>query len=99
MILALETATTACSVALCAADGSVVAERVSLDAWRALGCRDGGRVDIRCDASQNPLFLEVNPLAGLNPKDSDLPILARMANVSYTELLGRIMASATSRLN
>ncbi len=31
MILALETATTACSVALCAADGSVVAERVSLD--------------------------------------------------------------------
>ena len=30
MILALETATTACSAALCAADGSVVAERVSL---------------------------------------------------------------------
>ena len=78
---------------------AAAAERVSLDAWRALGCRDGGRVDIRCDASQNPLFLEVNPLAGLNPKDSDLPILARMANVSYTELLGRIMASATSRLN
>ena len=31
MILALETATTACSAALCAADGSVVAERVSRD--------------------------------------------------------------------
>jgi tRNA threonylcarbamoyladenosine biosynthesis protein TsaB len=31
VILALETATTACSAALCAADGSVVAERVSLD--------------------------------------------------------------------
>ena len=30
MILALETATTACSAALCAADGSVVAERVAL---------------------------------------------------------------------
>ena len=30
MILALETATTACSAALCAADGAVVAERVSL---------------------------------------------------------------------
>lgn len=74
------------------------AEKVSLDAWRALGCRDGGRVDIRCDANQNPLFLEVNPLAGLNPKDSDLPILARMANVSYTELIGRIMASAVARV-
>ena len=31
MILALETATTACSAALCAADGSVVAETVSLE--------------------------------------------------------------------
>ena len=31
MILAMETATTACSAALCAADGSVVAERLSLD--------------------------------------------------------------------
>jgi tRNA threonylcarbamoyladenosine biosynthesis protein TsaB len=31
VILALETATTACSAALCAADGSVVAERVALD--------------------------------------------------------------------
>ena len=77
---------------------AAAAEKVSLDAWRALGCRDGGRVDIRCDADQNPLFLEVNPLAGLNPKDSDLPILARMANVSYTQLIGRIMASATARI-
>ncbi len=78
---------------------AAAAERVSLDAWRALGCRDGGRVDIRCDGGQNPMFLEVNPLAGLNPKDSDLPILARMAGVSYTQLLGRIMASATARMN
>lgn len=77
---------------------AVAAGRVALDAWRALGCRDGGRVDIRCDAAQNPMFLEVNPLAGLNPKDSDLPILARMAEVSYTALIGRIMASAAERL-
>ena len=55
-------------------------------------------MDIRCDEGQNPLFLEVNPLAGLNPKDSDLPILARMANVSYTELIGRIMDSAVARI-
>jgi len=77
---------------------AAAAEGVSLAAWRALGCRDGGRVDIRCDAGQNPMFLEVNPLAGLNPKDSDLPILARKAGVSYTELFGRIMASAVARV-
>ena len=76
---------------------AAAAERVALDAWRALGCRDGGRVDIRCDDAQNPLFLEVNPLAGLNPKDSDLPILARMAGVSYEELIRRIMDSAVAR--
>lgn len=77
---------------------AAAAEQVSLAAWRALGCRDGGRVDIRCDAAQNPMFLEVNPLAGLNPKDSDLPILARMANVSYTALIGCIMDSAVARI-
>ena len=77
---------------------AAAAEQVSLAAWRALGCRDGGRVDIRCDAAQNPMFLEVNPLAGLNPKDSDLPILSRMANGSYTALIGRIMDSAVARI-
>jgi len=77
---------------------AAAAESVSLDAWRALGCRDGGRVDIRCDAEQNPMFLEVNPLAGLNPKDSDLPILARMAGVPYSQLIGRIMDSAVARV-
>jgi D-alanine-D-alanine ligase len=44
------------------------------------------------------MFLEVNPLAGLNPKDSDLPILARMANTSYVQLIGRIMDSAVARV-
>ncbi len=78
---------------------AAASEKVALDAWRALGCRDGGRVDIRCDADQNPQFLEVNPLAGLNPKDSDLPILARMANITYTQLIGRIMDSAAARIH
>ena len=77
---------------------AAAAERVALEAWRALGCRDGGRVDIRCDAAQSPLFLEVNPLAGLNPTDSDLVILARMAGIGYVELIGRIMASAIARI-
>ncbi len=71
---------------------------VSLAAWRGLGCRDGGRIDLRADAQGVPRFLEVNPLAGLNPDISDLPILCNLAGMSYQELLGRIMESALKRM-
>ena len=74
------------------------AEAVALAAWQVLGCRDGGRVDLRCDHRGRPLFLEVNPLAGLNPGHSDLPILCEQAGLSYQELIGRIMASACERI-
>jgi D-alanine-D-alanine ligase len=74
------------------------AEAVAVAAWRALGCRDGGRVDLRCDAAGRPQFLEVNPLAGLRPGYSDLPILAEKAGISYRELLGAMVTSALARL-
>jgi D-alanine-D-alanine ligase len=77
---------------------AAAAEQVALDAWRVLGCCDGGRVDIRCDGQQRPQFMEVNPLAGLNPAHSDLPILARMAGIDYQALIGRILSAAITRL-
>jgi D-alanine-D-alanine ligase len=73
------------------------AARIALGAWRALGCRDGGRVDLRCDAHGRPMFLEVNPLPGLHPVDSDLVILARLAGHDHASLIERIMASAFAR--
>jgi D-alanine-D-alanine ligase len=73
------------------------AEAVALAVWRALGCRDGGRVDIRSDARGNPQFMEVNPLAGLHPSHSDLPILCTRLGISYKELIGRILQSAGKR--
>lgn len=75
----------------------VQAGRVALAAWRALGCRDGGRVDIRSDAAGRPHFLEVNPLAGLHPEHSDLPILCGLAGIGFDALIGRIMQSALKR--
>lgn len=77
---------------------AAAAERVALAAWQVLGCADGGRVDLRCDAAQCPQFLEVNPLAGLNPTHSDLPILARLLGVDYQTLISRIFAAACQRL-
>jgi D-alanine-D-alanine ligase len=71
---------------------------VALAAWQGLGCKDGGRIDLRSDASGMPNFLEVNPLAGLNPDISDLPILCRLAGVTYRELISRIMDSALRKI-
>lgn len=70
---------------------------LALAAWRALGCRDGGRIDLRLDAENRPSFIEVNPLAGLHPVDSDLPILCRLSGISYEALIREIMTSALER--
>ena len=74
------------------------AGQVALAAWRALGCRDGGRIDLRSDAHGLPHFMEVNPLAGIHPQKSDLVIMARQAGWSYEQLIGRIIASALARV-
>jgi len=71
--------------------------QVSLKAWRALNCRDGGRVDLRLDSSGNPGFMEVNPLAGLHPVHSDLPIICNLQGIPYLDLMRWIMDSALER--
>jgi len=74
------------------------AEIVALQAWKTLACRDAGRVDLRCDALGRPNFMEVNPLAGLHPEHSDLPILATKIGMPYFELIRRIVESAAPRV-
>ncbi len=71
----------------------------ALAAYRALGCRDAGRVDLKSDACGSPQFLEVNPIAGLHPTHSDLPILTGKAGRSYQWLIGEIIRSACARYN
>ena len=73
-------------------------DELALAAWRVLGCRDGGRVDFRCNAQGEPHFLEVNPLPGLHPQHSDLPILCRFAGIPYVDLIDRIVRSARRRI-
>ena len=82
------------------ADDPVVAEAesVALAAWRALGCRDAGRLDLRCDEKGHPQFIEVNPLAGIHPEHSDLPIICNHLGVPYRELIGWIIDSAATRI-
>lgn len=73
-------------------------KKVAVDSWRTLGCQDGGRVDLRYDENGIPNFIEVNPLAGLHPVNSDLPILCRMNGISYQELISKIMKSAVKKI-
>jgi D-alanine-D-alanine ligase len=42
--------------------------------------------------------MEVNPLAGLHPEHSDLPILCTKVGISYRELIDTIMRSALQRV-
>jgi len=82
-----------------AANDPVVAsvEIVAISAWRALGCRDAGRVDVRLDDAGSPCFIEVNPLAGLNPEISDLAILVRETGFGYQALIEGIVEEALTR--
>jgi D-alanine-D-alanine ligase len=71
---------------------------VALAAWRALGCRDAGRIDVRSDAAGRPHFIECNPLAGLNPVESDLVIMGTLRGREPGWLYDRIMQAALDRL-
>ncbi|KAF1987573.1 glutathione synthetase ATP-binding domain-like protein [Aulographum hederae CBS 113979] len=72
-------------------------KEVALRAWRALDCRDGGRVDVRCDENGVPHILELQPLSGLRPDISGLPLIAYSAGISYDELICMIVEAAIGR--
>jgi D-alanine-D-alanine ligase len=75
-------------------------ERVTLDAFRVLGCRDWARIDVRMDAAGVPNVLEVNPLPGILPDPADnscLPKAARAAGIGYEELIQYCLKYAAAR--
>jgi len=71
--------------------------QLAIDCYKVLQCNDAARVDIRCDRKGQPCFLEINPLPGMHPTHSDLPMIATQEGMSYTELIDRIIRSALSR--
>ncbi len=71
-------------------------QAVALRAHQALGCRDLSRTDIRLRHG-TPYVLEVNPLPGLDPKDSNLPMMTTAAGISYSTFLHRLVEFAMAR--
>ncbi|MBI2312746.1 MAG: D-alanine--D-alanine ligase [Betaproteobacteria bacterium] len=65
----------------------------SLQAFRLLGCRGWGRVDLMLDQSGHPFFLEVNTAPGMTDH-SLVPMAARASGMSFEELVLRILELA-----
>lgn len=70
---------------------------LALAAWRGIGGRDAGRIDLREDAQGRLYVLEINPLPGLHPTHSDLPMIWSAVGRPYLELVERIVSAATLR--
>lgn len=64
---------------------------------RAVGCYDISRTDIRLSRRGIPFVLEINPLPGLNPTESNFPIMAYAAGMKYEEMINLILMSAFER--
>jgi len=69
-------------------------EALALAAYRALGCRGYGRVDLICSEDENDVLLEVNTLPGLTPM-SLLPKIAAQKGIDFPSLVDRLLALAT----
>jgi D-alanine-D-alanine ligase len=66
----------------------------ALEAFQVLGCRGWGRVDFLMDKEGHAYFLEVNTAPGMTDH-SLVPMAARVAGISYEELVVRVLARAT----
>ncbi len=78
------------------ADSRLEAElcELGLQAYRAVGCRTIGRVDMRMDHRNQLQLLEINPNPGLHPTRSAMPAMARLGGSSYAALIGYLVDAA-----
>ncbi len=74
-----------------------IVKEVALKTHRAIGCSDISRTDIRLDKNKVPYVLEINPLPGLSPKDSNFPIMAYAAGMKHEDIVETILSGAPKR--
>jgi D-alanine-D-alanine ligase len=70
---------------------------VALKTHQAVGCFDISRTDIRLSKDGIPYVLEINPLPGLNPTESNFPIMAYAAGMKYEDIIEAILLGASER--
>jgi D-alanine-D-alanine ligase len=70
-------------------------QQIVLRAYRVLGCRGWGRVDVMIDgATRKPYLLEINTSPGMTGH-SLVPMSARAAGISYEDLCVLLLQAAT----
>jgi D-alanine-D-alanine ligase len=70
-------------------------QEIVLKAYRVLGCRGWGRLDVMIDAkTRKPYLLEINTSPGMTGH-SLVPMSARAAGISYEDLCLQLLASAS----
>ena len=71
-------------------------KELALRTYKAVECKDFGRVDIRVDAAGNPFVLEINPLPSLSTEDV-FGILAGHLGLSYGDMIRKLLKTALER--
>ena len=79
------------------AETTATVQAIAFRAHRALGCVDLSRTDIRLRADGTPFVLEINPLPGLSPLESNFPLMTTATGMSHETLVQRIVALAMTR--
>ncbi|HPL83028.1 MAG TPA: ATP-grasp domain-containing protein [Candidatus Omnitrophota bacterium] len=73
-----------------------ILDDLALKTYRAVECRDFGRVDFRVDKDGKPYVLEINPLPSLSTEDV-FKLVAENVGITYEEIIGKILKSAIER--
>lgn len=71
-------------------------QKLSIDVYKAIGCRGFGRVDFIIENKKDPIVLEINTIPGLT-SESLLPKAATAAGISYPDLLDKIIKYALNK--
>jgi D-alanine-D-alanine ligase len=82
-----------CPSGLSAARESEI-QRLVYSAWHILGCKGWGRLDVMTDSSGKFNLLEANTVPGMT-ENSLLPIAARQAGMTFSELIVSIMEASS----
>ena len=79
-------------------------EKVTIDVCKVLDVRDFGRIDFRMNSKEELIFLEINPLPGMDfdMAENDFsfyPLMADRSGYTYDQLIKRLLESAGKRYN